>query len=249
MAGHSKWANIKHKKVKQDNKRAKIFNKISKEIMVAVRLGGIDPDGNSRLKLVLQNARLNNMPNDNIKRLIQKAFGEEDNSIKYEELVYEGYGIMGAAVIVDVITDNRNRTTGEIRHIFDKCGGNLGEAGSVSWLFKKKGKLIISLENQSEDFLTLEAIEAGAEDVIAEDNDLIILTAMEDFNKVYRILENKNINIQQAILVKIPENTIKITDIEQAKQLIKMRDLLEDNDDVQCVYSNFYFCKEIMEQL
>ncbi|AMP20031.1 transcriptional regulator [endosymbiont 'TC1' of Trimyema compressum] len=246
MAGHSKWANIKHKKGKQDAKRAKIFTKIGKEIMVSVKLGGIDPEGNS--KLALQNARANNMPNDNIKRLIQRASGE-DNSTQYEELVYEGYGIGGAAVIVDVMTDNRNRTAGEIRHIFDKCGGNLGETGSVAWLFERKGQLTITLENQDEDFLTLEAIEAGAEDVVVEGDELIIFTAMEDFDKVRKIFEDKNIAIGQAMLTKISENTIEITDIEQAKQLIKMMDLLEDNDDVQDTYSNFDFSEEIMWQL
>ena len=248
MAGHSKWANIKHKKGKQDAKRAKIFTKIGKEIMVSVKLGGIAPEGNSRLKLALQNARANNMPNDNIKRLIQRASGE-DNSTQYEELVYEGYGIGGAAVIVDVMTDNRNRTAGEIRHIFDKCVGNLGETGSVAWLFERKGQLTITLENQDEDFLTLEAIEAGAEDVVVEGDELIIFTAMEDFDKVRKIFEDKNIAIGQAMLTKIPENTIEITDIEQAKQLVKMMDLLEDNDDVKDTYSNFDFSEEIMGQL
>ena len=248
MAGHSKWANIKHKKGKQDAKRAKIFTKIGKEIIVSVKLGGPDPEGNSRLKLALQNARANNMPNDNIKRLIQRASGE-DNSTQYEELVYEGYGIGGAAVIVDVMTDNRNRTAGGIRHIFDKCGGNLGETGSVAWLFERKGQLTISLENQDEDFLTMEAIEAGAEDVVVDEEELIVFTAVEDFDKVRKAFEDKQIAFEQAMLTKIPENTIEITDLEQAKQLVKMMDLVEDNDDVQDTYSNFDFSEEIMGQL
>lgn len=248
MAGHSKWANIKHKKGKQDAKRGKIFTKVGKEIMVSVKLGGPDPEGNSRLKLALQKARINNMPSDNIKRLIQKASGE-DNTTQYEELVYEGYGIGGAAVIVDVMTDNRNRTAGEIRHIFDKCGGNLGESGSVAWLFHRKGQLMVSLEDQDEDFITMEAIEAGAEDVVVEGQDIIIYTAMEDFETVRKAFEDKNIPVTEAMLTKIPENTLEIIDVEQAKQLVKMMDLLEDNDDVQDTYSNFDFSEAIMEQL
>ena len=250
MAGHSKWANIKHKKGKQDAKRAKIFNKIGKEIISSVKLCKTEQEGNSHLKLVLQNAKANNMPNDNIKRLIQRASGSWiDNNAQYEELVYEGYGIGGVAVIIDVITDNRNRTAGEIRHIFDKCGGNLGETGSVAWLFERKGHLTIELKNQDEDFLTLEAIEAGAEDVVVEGDKLIVFTAIEDLDKVCKIFENKSIVIEQAMLIKIPKNIIKITDIEHAKQLVKMMDLLEGNDDIQNIYSNFDFSEEIIGQL
>ena len=244
MSGHSKWSTIKHKKAKTDSKRAKIFTKIGKEIMVAVKLGGPDPDANSRLKLILQKARINNMPNDNIKKLIQKATGE-GNTANYEELVYEGYGLGGAAVIVDVMTDNRNRTAGEIRHIFDKCGGNMGETGSVSWMFDSLGLISFNSESIDEDEITLAAIEFGAKDVEVEENQLNIYTEIKDFDQVRSELENAGYEPELAELTKVPKDTIEVNDIEQAKQLIKMMDLLEDNDDVQNTYSNFDFSDEI----
>lgn len=244
MSGHSKWSTIKHKKAKTDSKRAKIFTKIGKEIMVAVKLGGPDPEGNSRLKLILQKARVNNMPNDNIKKLIQKATGEGNNT-NYEELVYEGYGVGGAAVIVDVMTDNRNRTAGEIRHIFDKCGGNMGETGCVSWMFDALGLISFNVTDIDEDEVTLAAIESGAKDVVTEDEQLNIYTEIKDFDKVRTELEQSGLELLIAELVKVPKDTIEINDVEQAKQLIKMMDLLEDNDDVQNTYSNFDFSEEI----
>ena len=244
MSGHSKWSTIKHKKAKTDSKRAKIFTKIGKEIMVAVKLGGPDPEGNSRLKLILQKARVNNMPNDNIKKLIQKATGEGNNT-NYEELVYEGYGVGGAAVIVDVMTDNRNRTAGEIRHIFDKCGGNMGETGCVSWMFDALGLISFNVTDIDEDEVTLAAIESGAKDVVTEDEQLNIYTEIKDFDKVRTELEQSGLELLIAELVKVPKDTIEINDVEQAKQIIKMMDLLEDNDDVQNTYSNFDFSEEI----
>ena len=244
MSGHSKWSTIKHKKAKTDSKRAKIFTKIGKEIMVAVKLGGPDPEGNSRLKLILQKARVNNMPNDNIKKLIQKATGEGNNT-NYEELVYEGYGVGGAAVIVDVMTDNRNRTAGEIRHIFDKCGGNMGETGCVSWMFDALGLISFNVTDIDEDEVTLAAIESGAKDVVTEDEQLNIYTEIKDFDKVRTELEQSGLELLIAELVKVPKDTIEINNLEQVKQLIKMMDLLEDNDDVQNTYSNFDFSEEI----
>mgnify|MGYP001765859744 CR=1 FL=1 len=244
MSGHSKWSTIKHKKAKLDNKRAKVFTKIGKEIMVAVKLGGPDPDGNSRLKLILQKARVNNMPNDNIKKLIQKAAGDS-NTANYEELVYEGYGVGGAAVIVDVMTDNRNRTAGEIRHIFDKCGGNMGETGCVSWMFDNLGLISFEANKIDEDEITLAAIEFGAKDVTLEDEYINIYTEVKDFDLVRTELENNGYEPEVAELTKLPKDNIEINDLEQAKLLIKMMDLLEDNDDVQNTYSNFDFSEEI----
>lgn len=244
MSGHSKWSTIKHKKAKLDNKRAKVFTKIGKEIMVAVKLGGPDPDGNSRLKLILQKARVNNMPNDNIKKLIQKAAGDS-NTANYEELVYEGYGVGGAAVIVDVMTDNRNRTAGEIRHIFDKCGGNMGETGCVSWMFDNLGLISFEANKVDEDEITLAAIEFGAKDVTVEDEYINIYTEVKDFDLVRTELENNGYEPEVAELTKLPKDNIEINDLEQAKLLIKMMDLLEDNDDVQNTYSNFDFSEEI----
>ena len=248
MSGHSKWSTIKHKKAKLDNKRAKIFTKIGKEIMVAVKLSGSDPDNNSRLKLALQKARISNMPSDNIKKLIQKAAGDNNNT-NYEELVYEGYGVGGAAVIVDVMTDNRNRTAGEIRHIFDKCGGNMGETGCVSWMFDSRGLISYDLNKVDEDEVTMVAIENGAVDVEVEDGMLNVYTEIKDFYIVKNALEEPFQEADVAELTKIPRDNIEILDIEQAKLLVKMMDLLEDNDDVQDTYSNFDFSDDIAGQL
>lgn len=248
MSGHSKWSTIKHKKAKLDNKRAKVFTKIGKEIMVAVKLSGSDPDNNSRLKLALQKARISNMPSDNIKKLIQKAAGDNNNT-NYEELVYEGYGVGGAAVIVDVMTDNRNRTAGEIRHIFDKCGGNMGETGCVSWMFDNRGLISYDLEKVDEDEITMIAIENGAVDVEVEDGMLNVYTEIKDFDNVKSVLEESFQEAEVAELTKIPRDNIEILDIEQAKLLVKMMDLLEDNDDVQDTYSNFDFSDDIAGQL
>lgn len=248
MSGHSKWSTIKHKKAKLDNKRAKVFTKIGKEIMVAVKLSGIDPDNNSRLKLALQKARISNMPSDNIKKLIQKAAGDNNNT-NYEELVYEGYGVGGAAVIVDVMTDNRNRTAGEIRHIFDKCGGNMGESGCVSWMFDSRGLISYTLDRVDEDEITMIAIENGAVDIEVDDGLLNVYTEIKDFDNIRSILEEAYQEAEVSELTKIPRDNIEILDIEQAKLLVKMMDLLEDNDDVQDTYSNFDFTDEITGQL
>lgn len=248
MSGHSKWSTIKHKKAKADNKRAKVFTKIGKEIMVAVKLGGPDPEGNSRLKLILNKARVNNMPGENIKKLIQKASGEGNNS-NYEELVYEGYGVGGAAVIVDVLTDNRNRTAGDIRHIFDKCGGKMGESNSVAWMFDNLGQLSYDLSKIDADALTMAAIEAGARDVEEEDGMLNVYTEVKDFDTVRTALEEQGLEPEIAELTKIPRDSIEILDMDQARLLVKMMDLLEDNDDVQNTYSNFDFSDEIAGSL
>lgn len=248
MAGHSKWANIKHKKGRQDAKRAKIFTKMGREIMVSVKQGGADPAANARLKLALQKARAANMPGDNIKRLIQRAAGEGGVN-NYEELTYEGYGIGGSAVIVDVLTDNRNRTAGEIRHAFDKFGGNLGETGCVSWMFETRGEILLDALEEESDDLTLMAIEAGAEDVEYDDGTLTVYTEPALLEEVRERLEALGRNVQSAEIARVPTNTVMIEDREQAEKLIRMMDMLEDNDDVQNTWSNFDFSPEIAGEL
>lgn len=250
MSGHSKWANIKHKKAKMDEKKGKIFTKIGREIIVAVKQGGPDPEGNPRLKAVLQKARENNMPNDNIQRIIQKATGELESS-NYEEIVYEGYGPAGVAILLNIMTDNRNRTAGEIRHIFSKNGGSLGETGCVAWMFETKGVITIELANSGldEEELALLAIEAGADDVNTEDDQLTVYTSIDSFEEVKQSLATSGVCFSSAEITKVPKNSIVISDLEQAQQILKLMDLLEDHDDVQAVYSNFELDDSIADQL
>ena len=246
MSGHSKGANIKHKKAKADAQKGKIFTKIGREIIVAAKAGGGDPNNNFRLKIAIENAKAANMPNENIQRAIQKGIGggEGDN---YEELRYEGYGPGGVAIMVDIMTDNRNRTAGELRHIFSKHGGNLGETGCVSWMFKEKGELTILKEDLklSEDELMLIALEAGAEDLQQEDDCYVILTAPEDMEGVRQALIDQGIAIEEAKINQVPQNTVEISDLEQAKKLLRMMELLEDHDDSQGVYANFELADSI----
>jgi len=246
VSGHSKWANIKHKKAKADAQKGKIFTKIGREIIVAAKAGGGDPNNNFRLKIAIENAKAANMPNENIQRAIQKGIGggEGDN---YEELRYEGYGPGGVAIMVDIMTDNRNRTAGELRHIFSKHGGNLGETGCVSWMFKEKGELTILKEDLklSEDELMLIALEAGAEDLQQEDDCYVILTAPEDMEGVRQALIDQGIAIEEAKINQVPQNTVEISDLEQAKKLLRMMELLEDHDDSQGVYANFELADSI----
>ena len=246
MAGHSKWANIKHRKGKQDAIRGKVTTKISREITVAVRLGGADPAGNMKLKLALQKAKENNIPKDNVQRAIQKGLGSLDGST-YEEIVYEGYGPGGAAIIVEAMTDNRNRTAADIRHLFSKHGGNLGETGCVSWMFKKKGLFIIEQDNKiNEEELMLLALEAGAEDFKSEDGQYEIITAPEDFDKVQQALEQNDITSESAQITMLPDNTMALMG-DDALKAMKLMDVLEDHDDVQEVYSNFDIPDELLD--
>lgn len=237
MSGHSKWANIKHKKGKMDAMRGKITTKISREITVAVRMGGADPTGNMRLKLALQKARENNIPKDNIQRAIQKGQGALDGS-NYEEMTYEGYGPGGVAVLIDIMTDNRNRTAADIRHLFSKYGGNLGESGCVAWMFQQKGVFVVEKEAADEEELMLLALEAGAEDVSAEEDEFEIITAPQDFEAVQNALAENNIATVVAKVTMVPENTMALSDVEAVK-MMKLLDALEEHDDVQEVYSNF----------
>ncbi|QNO15718.1 YebC/PmpR family DNA-binding transcriptional regulator [Alkalicella caledoniensis] len=238
MAGHSKWANIKHRKGRADAQRGKVFTKIAKEIMVAVKQGGGDPEANFKLKLAIQKARVNNMPNDNIKRAVQRGSGELEGE-NYEEVVYEGYGPGGAAVFLEILTDNRNRTAPEIRHIFSKNGGSLGEAGCVAWMFDRRGLLVIEKTDEvDEEEIMLEALEAGAIDVKIEEDSIEIITVPEDFEEVKNTLSDRGYNFVMEEVTRIPQNTIKIEG-KDAETMEKLLDIFEDHGDVQNVYSNF----------
>ena len=249
MSGHSKWANIKRKKSKVDEERGKIFTKISKEMIVAVRQGGPDPDGNFRLKLAIQNAKAANMPADNIKRCIEKAAGMTDSGA-IEEFYYEGYGAAGVAVLCSIMTDNRNRTASEIRYIFSRNNGNLGETGCVAWMFERKGQLIVDIEDKDADELMMIALEAGAEDFDASDEESAeVITAPDDLETVRNAIVDAGYEIKEGEITMRPQNTIDITDVSDAGKILKLIDALEDNDDVKAVYANFNIPDEIMEQL
>ncbi len=240
MSGHSKWANIKRKKEKTDAVKGRSFTKIGREIAVAVKEGGPDPDSNARLRDAVAKAKANNMPNDTITRSIKKAAGELGN-INYEEVTYEGYGIGGVAVIVSTLTDNRNRTAGDVRHLFDKFGGNLGANGCVSYLFDKKGIIEIEfedVEDVDEDEITMFALDSGAEDVNIEDTLVTVYTSPEDFAAVSKAYaEAGKYNIISAELGMVPQNTVEL-DEAKSETFMKMIDNLEDNDDVQDVWHN-----------
>ncbi|MGL5512803.1 MAG: YebC/PmpR family DNA-binding transcriptional regulator [Sporomusa sp.] len=237
MSGHSKWANIKHKKGKMDAIRGKVTTKISREITVAVRMGGSDPSGNMRLKLALQKAKENNIPKDNIQRAIQKGAGALEGS-NYEEISYEGYGPGGVAIMVEALTDNRNRTVADVRHLFTKYSGNLGESGCVSWMFKQKGLFIVEKGGISEEELMLLVLEAGAEDIETAEDQFEIITAPEDFEQVQQALEKNNIETTIARITMLPETTTGLAG-DEAVKMMKLIDALEDHDDVQEVYTNF----------
>ena len=239
MSGHSKWANIKVKKGKSDAQRGKVFTKIGRELAIAVRSGGANPDANSRLRDVIAKAKAANLPNDNIMRSIKKAAGEGDG-VSYEEIAYEGYGPGGVAVIVEAATDNRNRTAGDIRHFFDKFGGNLGQTGSVSFMFNKKGVILIEKNlKTNEDDLMLEALDAGAEDFNVEEDYFEITTDPNDFSKVRIALEKKGYEFMEADVVMIPTMMTKLTDPKQIEFMDRLIENLEDMDDVQNVYHNW----------
>lgn len=240
MSGHSKFANIKHKKEKNDAAKGKIFTVIGREIAVAVKEGGADPANNSRLRDVIAKAKANNMPNDTIDRGIKKAAGDA-NSVNYEELTYEGYGPNGVAVIVTALTDNKNRTAANVRSAFTKGGGNIGTQGSVSFMFDKKGQIIIDKEEceLDADTLMMKALDAGAEDFAEEEDSYEILTSPEDFSAVREALEAKNIPMMEAEVTMIPQTWVELTDDESIKKMNRLLDLLEDDDDVQATYHNW----------
>lgn len=238
MSGHSKWANIKRKKGANDAVRGKITTKIGREITVAVRMGGSDPIGNMRLKLALTKAKANNIPKDNIQRAIQKGLGGADGS-NYEELIYEGYGPAGTAVMLDIMTDNRNRTAADIRHLFSKNGGNLGETGCVGWMFQKKAVFIIDREAyDDEENLMMLALEAGADDFKAQEDSFEITADPKDFDTIAKALEDNNIETVEAEVTMMPDTTVTLTG-KDADTVMKLIDALEEHDDVQNVYANY----------
>lgn len=241
MSGHSKWATIKRKKAATDSARGRLFTRLIKEITIAARNGGGNPDGNPRLRLAILNAKASNMPADNIKRAIQKGTGELPG-VAYEEITYEGYGPSGAAIIVEVVTDNANRSVSEVRHIFSRNNGNMGQAGSVAWMFQRKGTITVPEAGQktplTEDDLLSIILEAGADDMQSEGGTFTITTAPQAFEAVKKALEDKEIVIEAASLQMVPQNTVKVTG-KDAENLVKLMDMLEEHDDVQNVYSNF----------
>lgn len=238
MAGHSKWKTIKNRKGKEDAKRGKVFTKIARMIMVATKEGGADPAYNAALQSAIDKAKAENMPNDNIERAIKKGSGEGSDT-QFEEIWYEGYGPEGVAVIVQTLTDNRNRTAPDVRHAFDKFGGNLGQTGSVSFLFERKGVMVVDGEGKDEDEFLLTAIDAGAEDVIVQDGFFEIRTASEDFAEVKRNLSEVVDSFESLDLSYIPINLVKLTDEHSIKNMERLIDALEENDDVQEVYHNW----------
>lgn len=244
MSGHSKWATIKRKKGAIDAKRGKIFTKIGRELMVAVKEGGPDPDSNSKLRDVIAKAKANNMPNDNIQRSIKKASGEGSTS-EYFEMVYEGYGPCGIAVMVETLTDNKNRTAGDLRHYFDKNGGNLGQNGCVGFMFDRKGMIVIEkADGVDEDTLMMDALDAGAEDFNVEDECYEIMTSPEDFSATRDALDKAGYAFVQAEINYIPQTTTVIDSEDDIKKMEKLIDMLEENDDVQNVYHTWEMPEE-----
>ena len=247
MSGHSKWSTIKHKKGAADAKRGKIFTRIIKEMTVAARLGGGDVDGNPRLRAAVAEAKANNMPKDNIDRSIKRGTGELEG-VNYEELTYEGYGPGGVAIMVETMTDNTNRTTPEIRHVFEKCGGNMGTPGSVRFQFERKGYFAIEKSATNEDKLMEVALEAGADDLQTDDADIFeIYTTPEAFEQVRQALEKNKIPTVEAKLGQIPSNYVKL-DEQKSKQMMRLLEMLDDQDDVQNVWTNFDIPEEMLEE-
>ena len=247
MSGHSKWHNIRLKKGKMDAERGKIFTKLSREIIMAARAGGGNPDANLRLRMAVQKARENSMPQDKIKSAIQRGTGEIEGA-HYEELTYEGYGPGGAAVLVECATDNRNRTVAELRNIFSKGGGNLGESGCVAWLFNPRGLVVIPRDGTSEDQVMEASIEAGADDVKTEEENFEVYTAPEDFAAVRDGLEGGGFKILSSEVTMIPSTTVQLEGRE-AQQMLRLMEQLEDHDDVQNVYANFDIEESVMATL
>lgn len=247
MSGHSKWSKIKHVKGKADQERGRLFSKLIREITTAARIGGGEPGANPRLRSAIESARAVNMPMDNIERAVKKGTGELPG-VTYEEIDYEGYGAGGVALIVRALTDNKNRTTSEIRHIFERFGGNLGAAGSVMWQFQPKGIIIVSKDRYDEDTVLSIALEAGAEDVKSDATSFQIITQPDDFLAVKKQLDEKKIEYSQAELTRLPQNWIQLTE-RAAEKMLRLYEALEDHEDVQNVYANFDIPDEIMEKV
>jgi len=247
MSGHSKWSTIKHKKGAADAKRGKIFTKVIKEITVAARIGGGDTDGNPRLRLAVQKAKEVNMPQDNVVRAIKKGTGELEG-VQYEEISYEGYGPGGVAIFMEVVTDNKNRTVGELRATLGKNGGNMGENGCVAWMFEQKGFIVVKASEKEEDELLELIIEAGGEDMQTVDRHYEITTSVENFEPVRKALEEATVKTATAELTRIPQNTVNV-DEKNCRCILRLMDALEDHDDIQKVFSNFDITDELMESI
>ncbi len=248
MSGHSKWSTIKHKKAKVDSQRAVVFQKYSRELIVAARLGGPDPAGNFRLRTAIEKAKAAGLPNDNIKRAIEKGAGA-GSADNYEELTYEGYAAGGVAVVVEAMTDNRNRTAGDIRSFFTKYNGSLGATGCVGWMFDQRGVITFSEDDTDFEKLFEAAINLDALDVTEDDGEYKVLTTVENFQNVVEGLEKEGFKSVSAELSRIPQNTVEVTDEKTADQILKLLDKLEEHDDVQNVYANFDISDEILQKL
>ncbi len=246
MSGHSKWSSIKHKKAATDAKRGKIFTRFIRELTIAARSGGGDPESNSRLRHAIDGARAANMPSDNIKKAIQRGTGELEG-VNYEEFTYEGYGPGGVAILADAMTDNKNRTVSEVRHIFEKYNGNLGQQGCVSWMFTRKGVIVVPQSAIGEDELMEIVVDNGGEDMVKEGTSYEITTATEDFDKVHEALKARKLPIESAEISKVPSTYIKLEG-RPAEQMLKLYDKLEELDDIQNVWANFDIADEVIEQ-
>ncbi|MBC8418738.1 MAG: YebC/PmpR family DNA-binding transcriptional regulator [Desulfobacterales bacterium] len=247
MSGHSKWSSIKHKKGAADARRGKIFTKHIKEITVAARMGGGDPDGNPRLRAAIAAAKAENMPKENIARGIKKGTGELEG-VSYEEANYEGYGPGGVAVLVDCLTDNKNRTVAEVKHLFERFGGNLGEPGCVAWMFETKGLIVFEKDKVDEEELLNLALEAGAEDMNEEDTEFEVVTAPSYFEPVRKAIDGAGLSYTFAEVSMVPKNTVKVEG-KKAQQMLNLMESLEDHDDVNRVYANFDISDDVMEAL
>src|SRR5437867_4632921 len=247
MSGHSKWSTIKHKKGAADAKRGKLFSKLSRAIIVAAKEGGPDPAGNLALQNAIEKARSYSMPKDNIERAIARGSGADSDAQAFETVVYEGYGPSGVAVIVEALTDNRNRTASDVRHVFSKNDGNLGGSGAVTWLFERRGIVLVDAEGVDEDELTLAAAEGGADDVSRDGSTYEIVSAPEALTAVREAVEASGFTIESAELTMVPKTTIEVADESSAKKIIRLIEQLEENDDVQDVYANFDIPERVLE--
>jgi YebC/PmpR family DNA-binding regulatory protein len=247
LSGHSKWSSIKHKKGAADAKRGKLFSKLTRAIIVAAREGGPDPSGNLALQNAIEKARSYSMPKDNIDRAIAKGSGADSDTSTFETVVYEGYGPSGVAVIVETLTDNRNRTAGEVRHTFAKNDGNLGTSGAVLWLFERRGVILVPVDGVDEDELTLAAAEGGADDVTLDGSSYQVLAAPENLHTVREAIAAAGFTVENAELTMLPKTTVEVADEADAKKVLRLMDQLEDNDDVQDVFANFDIPEQVLE--
>jgi YebC/PmpR family DNA-binding regulatory protein len=248
MSGHSKWHSIRHKKGAVDAKRGKIFSRLIKELMVAARMGGGDPSANPRLRQAIASAKAENMPKDNIERAIKRGTGELDG-VNYEECIYEGYAPGGVAVLVEIMTDNKNRAAADVRYIFSKGGGSLGEAGCVAWMFDKKGLIVFDQELVNEDEILEVALEAGADDVVASEDQFEVHTDLAAFESVKQAFDDLELRYAMAEITMLPKNTVEIDDESLAVQVLKLMEAIEDSDDVQKVYANFDIPDKILQRI